>query len=445
MSQSSPDRSPPYHRLWGVGLGLGVAYWILESAIDTYIFSEGPFYDRLVRPDLNEAWMRVLVFLLLVVFGGYAQRCLSQRRVAASELDQSEERFAKVFHRGPVAVVVSRLEDGVCVDVNDAFLRMCGYRRDEVVGRSFLELNTWVNPDDRVAVIRRLRREGSIRGMETSFRSKSGDLRIGRFSAERIKIGNAPCMIAIAEDVTDRNRAAEALRLSEDRYRNLAEAATDAIITIDDSSTIIYANPAASALFGYPPGGLLNEPLTKLIPPALRGNHEAGLRRYLETGKRKLFWDRSEFQGRHQDGSEIPLEISFGEQWQGNRRTFTAIVRDITERKKAEAALRESEERLRLTLDAVSGGGWDWNIATGEVYFSDSWIASLGYRREEVQPHVSFWNSILHPDDMPRVMEVLNAHFEGRTDCYECEIRQRTRSGAYRWNLDRGMVVSRDT
>ncbi len=106
--------------------------------------------------------------------------------------------------------------------------------------------------------------------------------------------------------------------------------------------------------------------------------------------------------------------------------------------------LQESEQRLRLTLDAVSDGGWDWNVVTGEVRYSDSWIQSLGYTRDEVPPHISFWESIVHPDDQSRCMETLNAHLDGSTPAYDCENRLRAASGEYRWNLDRGRVVSRD-
>ncbi|MFQ5501228.1 MAG: PAS domain S-box protein [Phycisphaerae bacterium] len=444
MSNATPGPPPLYRHLSLIGLFSGVGYWVIESAIDAYIFSEESFYDRLVRPDLNEAWMRVLVILLLVLFGGYAQRRLSERRIAKAELQHSDERFAKAFRVSPVAVVLSRLEDGHCIDVNDAFLRMCGYKRDEVIGRSFLKLDMWENPDQRAAMIRQLRESDSVHDMEASFRSKSGGIRIGRIWAERIMIGDEACMIAITLDVTDRKRTEEALRRSEEQYRNLANEATDAIITIDETSTIIYVNQAAQRLFGYPPDALVNKSLSMLIPSAIRAVHHAGLNRYLETGKRHVSWDGIEFAGLHQDGHEFPIEVAFGEQRQGKRRIFTGIVRDISERKKSDEALLESEERFRLTLNSVTDGGWDWNIATGEVFYSDRWIASLGYQRDEVDPHIEFWKSIVHPDDMPHVQQVLQDHFDGKSDYYECENRLRMKSGAFRWNLDRGKVVAHD-
>ncbi|MBI5187298.1 MAG: response regulator [Nitrospinae bacterium] len=122
-----------------------------------------------------------------------------------------------------------------------------------------------------------------------------------------------------------------------------------------------------------------------------------------------------------------------------------AIYRHRAEKRlmKNQAELRANEKILRLTLDAASDGGWDWDIPAGTVHYSDKWIQSLGYEREDVEPHVRFWENIVHPDDMPGVMQKLTDHFEGRVPIYQVENRLRKKSGEYRWNLDRGMVISR--
>jgi len=108
------------------------------------------------------------------------------------------------------------------------------------------------------------------------------------------------------------------------------------------------------------------------------------------------------------------------------------------------ASLRESERRLAHALDATADGVWDWNIKTGEVLYSRRWIESLGYTPEEVPPHVSFRESLFHPDDAVDLREALRAHFEGGTDLYGVENRLRMKNGAYRWNLDQSKVVERD-
>jgi PAS domain S-box-containing protein len=146
----------------------------------------------------------------------------------------------------------------------------------------------------------------------------------------------------------ERKRAEEDLRESEDRMRTLAETASDAIITISEESLILFINPAAEKVFGYTIADMLGQDLTMLMPEYLRHLHQAGLNRYLQTGSRHIGWDAIELPGLHQTGREIPLEISFGEWTKNGKRYFTGIARDITERKKAEEALRKArEERLR--------------------------------------------------------------------------------------------------
>ena len=99
---------------------------------------------------------------------------------------------------------------------------------------------------------------------------------------------------------------------------------------------------------------------------------------------------------------------------------------------------------VRELLEASNDGFWDWNIATGEVYFSKRWAEMLGYEQDEIDPHVRSWEKIVHPDDMPHVMEVLQKHLNGETDYYETEHRVLTKNGEWKWILDRGRVICRD-
>src|SRR5262249_33310650 len=143
------------------------------------------------------------------------------------------------------------------------------------------------------------------------------------------------------------------LRESEQRYRTLSETASDAIITVDDTGLILYANPAAQSVFGYAAGELIGRELVSLMPERLRAAHEKGFARYRRTGERRLTWQAIELPGLHRDGHEIPLEISFGESIRDGRRYFTGIVRDITERKRAQEALRRSQEERLAELERV--------------------------------------------------------------------------------------------
>ena len=127
----------------------------------------------------------------------------------------------------------------------------------------------------------------------------------------------------------------------------------------------------------------------------------------------------------------------------GEVRGIFVHVADVTSLKTLERELRRSEERLELVLAATAAGAWDWNVQTGEVYFSAYWITSLGYAASDVPRTAQFWESLVHPDDMPRVRRALEEHFSGRSAGYECVNRLRRKDGTWRWNLDRGRVVER--
>ncbi|HET7596686.1 MAG TPA: ATP-binding protein [Burkholderiales bacterium] len=120
------------------------------------------------------------------------------------------------------------------------------------------------------------------------------------------------------------------------------------------------------------------------------------------------------------------------------------ILVDITELRHATAALRESEKRLGYALQAASEGMWDWNIRTGETYYSEALLGSLGYSADEIRPDIDFWHGIVHPEDLPAAESALGAHLEGRANVFRCENRLRMKSGAYRWYVHRGKVVERD-
>jgi PAS domain S-box-containing protein len=144
--------------------------------------------------------------------------------------------------------------------------------------------------------------------------------------------------------VIERRRAERELRESEERHRTIAETASDAILTIDETGNIIFANPAVEHVFGYLPQELIGERLTVLMPERLRDEHRASLSRYLLTETRHIPWKGVEMPGRHKNGTELNLELSFGEFQKNGKRFLTGVARDVSSRKKAEDALKSSEK-----------------------------------------------------------------------------------------------------
>ncbi len=262
------------------------------------------------------------------------------------------------------------------------------------------------------------------------------------------------------------------LRESERRVRSVLDGLFEAPIGLcflDRELRYVFINEWLAELNGTSVEGHLGRTIREVLPE-VAAEAESQLRHVLETGEPVI------------DGTveaETPANP-------GQRRVFqhnyypvvgddgtvlgvSCAVQDFTDRKRAEEALRlaheeledrvrerteellaanksvqASEERFALALEATSEGVWDWNIATGEIFCSPPWCKALGFDPSEVEPHIRFWNRLTHPEDMPRVTEALNAHFQQKTELYECEVRLRTKSGEYRWILDRGKVVARD-
>ncbi|MDT5296713.1 MAG: two-component system, cell cycle sensor histidine kinase and response regulator CckA, partial [Acidobacteriota bacterium] len=187
----------------------------------------------------------------------------------------------------------------------------------------------------------------------------------------------------------------EDLRESEARSRIVMETVADAVVTIDEASTILFVNPAAERIFGYAAGELLGAHMTMLMPEYLRHLHEAGVRRYVETGTKHISWAGVELPGLHKSGREIALEISFGEFALDGRRYFTGIARDISERKRTQRhqaaqyevtrALSETRDFreavpriLRVVCEALgweTGALWTLDRDAGTLRFVEAWHA----------------------------------------------------------------------
>lgn len=202
-------------------------------------------------------------------------------------------------------------------------------------------------------------------------------------------------------------RAGAALPVSEEHYRAVAEAATDAIITIDSESTILIVNPATQRIFGYSTEEMIGQPLTMLMPEYLRHLHKAGITRYLETGRKHIQWSAAQLPGLHKTGNEIPLEISFAEFTRDGRHFFTGIARDISERKRLQdkqarlarhavlhaevsTALSESEVSVRDVLQVCAGAV----VRHLDAAFSRIWILNREENVLELQASAGLYTHL---------------------------------------------------
>src|SRR5271157_5098934 len=165
-------------------------------------------------------------------------------------------------------------------------------------------------------------------------------------------------------DITDRKREESALRYSEESYRLVVETAPDAVISIDESGAILFANPGTARIFGYDPTELIGKPLTVLMPEFLRKLHEKGFSRYLATGQRHINWQGTELTALRKNGQEFPVEISFGEVSRDGHKVFTGFVRDISERKQAEEMRAAHARQMAVRADVCMAFGKEESLKT---------------------------------------------------------------------------------
>lgn len=164
----------------------------------------------------------------------------------------------------------------------------------------------------------------------------------------------APAVERELREAANRASQREARRAffeSELRYRLLWETCPDAVLLMDPSGRIEFANPAVRDVFGYAPEELVGQPLGILQPEGMAPGHKAEIQRFLETGIRTMAWRATETTARRRDGAEFPIEVSFSDMLLNNQRRIVCFVRDITERKRAERELRENQEQFRVARE----------------------------------------------------------------------------------------------
>ena len=240
--------------------------------------------------------------------------------------------------------------------------------------------------------------------------------------------------------VIERQRAEQQLRESEERFRAVAQSASDAIVSIDSCGSVVAWNRGAESMFGYTEDEMMGKSLKSIMPEEYRERHTDALERIAFGGEHRILGQTLELHGLRKDGDIFPVELSIST-WTIGRGSFhTGIIRDITERKRAEQALRESEERYALATQAATEGIYEWDVVTNTLYLSERAKEIFAFEAVD-DPTAKVWNSRVHPDDFSLYQQARIDHFRGRTDHFECEYRFHDMGGQYIWILERGIAV----
>jgi PAS domain S-box-containing protein len=356
---------------------------------------------------------------------------------------QSVDRYQRLVERSPNGILIS--QDTRIVFLNPSALQLVGASDPgEILGTPLLDvfhvdsrpalealIAQWRNGDvTATADARIVRRDGTIADVDV----------IGAAVDEP----DGPALQIIVRDITERRRAEAALRESEERLTLAFAGAQEGVWDWNLSTGSVVYSRRWKEMLGYADDEI--EPDLSAWERLLHPDDKA---RAVEMNMSVTRGARSyegEFRLRHKDGRYIHV-LSRG--LPVRREPDGPVVRvvgthfDLTERRRAEAALRESEERLTLAFAGAQEGVWDWDLETGVVVYSPRWKEMLGFSEDEIEPHISAWERLLHPDDMPRAQQASDRVARGG-QAYEGEFRLRHKHGHYIHVLSRGFPVRRE-
>lgn len=358
-------------------------------------------------------------------------RDVSGQKAAESALRQSEEKYRTLLDNIQDGFYELSLEGDITA-FNRALSDLLGYQGDltNVNVREFTDqenasklqtLFNWVKQRGRSAGLVEwefIRKDGEIRSVEGSIAPV--------FSPDRSVKG----FRGIVRDMTERHHAEAVLR----QQWAAIEASLDGMAITGPDGRFEYVNDAYLAMYGFASAAELvgrswesvhteQERIRfrdEVIPIVLGQGH----------------W-RGEAIGQRTDGTTFAQEISFTRL---DNNGFTAVVRDITERKEALQALRESEERYALAAQGANDGLWDWNLRTDEVYYSNRWQSMIGFAEGEFGSRPDDWLGRVHAYDVEQLRKAINDHISGESSALECEYRIKHKDGSYRWVLCRGIA-----
>ena len=332
---------------------------------------------RLADAELTEALMKI--------FAVRASAELERRR-AAQALQISETSYRAIFEAAQDAMFVHDWDSGAIVDVNPRACAVYGYSREEMLGLSVGDLSADEPPYTMAEAIGYI--ESAKRGRTERFewhrRNRDGSLHWDEVVLQPVELGGTRRILAVTRDITARRRAEEALRTSEARLRATVDAALDCVLVVDGEGRIVEFNPAAESTFGRRRADVIGSELAQvIIPPRLRDAHRQGMRRVQAGGAHRMVGRRVEMTAMRADGAEFPVEMAIARVEAPGGGLFVGYLRDITERKRTESALRDSEALYRglfnASADAMVLRDADFRV----VDVNPSYTTMSGYTRDE--------------------------------------------------------------
>ncbi len=398
--------------------------------------ADGTLFDAEV--SLSRVVIEGQVFVQALV------RDITARKATERALRESEERYFTLFNRMPVELYRST-PDGELLDANPALARLMGYASAEEMRRANTR-DFYVDAGERERWREILQCRHTVRDFEVRLRRRDGSIFWASDTAHVVcdESGVVQYYEGSIRDITTRKQAQDALAAERNMLRTLIDALPDRIYAKDRQGKFILSNAAnAQALGAQSPDEVLGKSNFDYYSRELADRYNADDMRVIASGQPLLNHIEPAY---HTDPGDVrwiattkvPLRDA-----DGSVIGLVGVGHDITAQREIQDVLRQNQERLDLALQAAGLGLWDWYLQTGRVIYNERWAEISGYSLDELGEREGVWETLVHPDDWLAVNAQLQAHLAGEQPIFEIEYRMRTRSGEWKWILDRGKVVSR--
>ncbi|GAB4316319.1 MAG: hypothetical protein Kow00127_07690 [Bacteroidales bacterium] len=308
-----------------------------------------------------------------------------KKEKAEEQLQLSEEKFRLAFQSNPDARGITRLKDGVFLDINEAFTKIIGHTREDVIGKPASALNQWADPQDRERLVKTLKEEGMVVDFEARFRTKSGKIINGLMSSAIITINGEPCTITVMRDITDIKKTEDSLRKTTSQLESIYDSVHDVIFYLgvepDENYRFLSVNRAFLAATGLKreqvEGRLVDEVIPEPSLTLVKGNYKKAIEE-----KRMLEWEETTPYPEGLKYGIVNVVPVFDES--GKCTHLVGAVHDITERKKAEETIKESELRFRTLIEQSAEGISMTDEAGNVIAWNDSMASLTGLAPAEV-------------------------------------------------------------
>jgi PAS domain S-box-containing protein len=342
--------------------------------------------------------------------------CMLSVTIDITERKKVEEalRFSDAAFRSIHESVIATDTKYVITHWNEISERMYGIKASSATGKKLMDIIEIEEnlPDENDRRLKKLEADGYYRE-EQLHRTKYGEVWVDVSVQGIEENGKRYGWVMLASAITQRKLAEEALKRSEEKYRELINTSTDGIVSADAQMRFIVWNLGAEKIFGFKEKEMLGQSIMKIIPKSAQKDAARGFARINKAGSVKGNANILEFYGLKKDGSQVPVEISVSARKLEDNYISTAIIRDITERKLAEEKLRESEERYRDLFENASDLIQSCTMEGKCIYVNKAWRDALGYSEKEVL-NLNFWD-IIHPDYLVRCKQTLQRVTSGET------------------------------